>query len=242
LCRDRGRGENDAVTNIFKYLAIEGEKMAGPVMIVPNVYGILGNGVNMFLIDDPETGVTLIDAGLPGAPKLVLQALQSLGREMTSLKHILITHADIDHVCGLKELVKMSHAEVVAGDRSVQFIQSRKSPPHVTFPMSVPIGIMNVLMRRSARVTRIVEDREVLEILDGVRVFFTPGHTEDHVCYYLEKEGVLFAGDLFDNRDGFKPNPRFMWDEKKLKESAERMLSLSPHAVCPGHGQVWFRK
>jgi glyoxylase-like metal-dependent hydrolase (beta-lactamase superfamily II) len=216
--------------------------MSEPVMIVPNVYGILGNGVNMYLIDDPGTGVALIDAGLPGSPKQISQTLLSLRHKVSSLKRILITHADIDHVCGIKKLVKMSNAEVFAGDQSALFIENRKSPPHVSFPMSVPIGILNALARRSAKVTRIVKDQEVLDILGGVRVFFTPGHTQDHVCYFLEKEGILFAGDLFDNRDGFKPNPRFMWDDEKLRESAEHMLSLNPYAICPGHGQVWFRK
>ena len=42
----------------------------------------------------------------------------------------------------------------------------------------------------------VIHDGDVLHlIVEDFRVMHTPGHTQGGVCYYVEKEGVLFSGD-----------------------------------------------
>ena len=71
-----------------------------PQAIAPGVYCLSGSAVNLFVMDDAESGVTLVDAGMPGSTKRVLALLQAIGRTPVDVKHILITHADMDHVGG----------------------------------------------------------------------------------------------------------------------------------------------
>ncbi len=68
-----------------------------------------------------------------------------------------------------------------------------------------------------------------------LRVLWTPGHTDDHVCYFLAQDAALFTGDLIAGRgtlivgDGESDLSRYM-------ASLERLLSVEARVILPGHG------
>ena len=68
-------------------------------------------------------------------------------------------------------------------------------------------------------------------------VLETPGHTPGSVCFYAEKEGILFSGDtLFFDGVGRTDLPG--GSEKKLKESIQKKIAVLPPEtrVFAGHG------
>lgn len=70
-----------------------------------------------------------------------------------------------------------------------------------------------------------------------ITVLETPGHTPGSVCFYAEKEGILFSGDtLFFDGVGRTDLPG--GSEKKLRESIQRKIAVLPPEtrVFPGHG------
>ncbi|MGO9309458.1 MAG: MBL fold metallo-hydrolase [Spirochaetia bacterium] len=83
-----------------------------------------------------------------------------------------------------------------------------------------------------------------VRLKEGDRVFDmdlvvleTPGHTPGSVCFYAEKEGILFSGDtLFFDGVGRTDLPG--GSEKKLRESIQKKIAvLAPETrVFPGHG------
>jgi glyoxylase-like metal-dependent hydrolase (beta-lactamase superfamily II) len=83
-----------------------------------------------------------------------------------------------------------------------------------------------------------------VKLREGDRVFDmdlvvleTPGHTPGSLCFYSEKEGVLFSGDtLFFDGVGKTDLPG--GSEKKLRESIEKKIAVLPPEtrVFPGHG------
>jgi hydroxyacylglutathione hydrolase len=83
-----------------------------------------------------------------------------------------------------------------------------------------------------------------VRLREGDRVFDmdlvvleTPGHTPGSVCFYSEREGILFSGDtLFFDNVGRSDLPG--GSEKKLRESIQKKIaSLPPETrVFPGHG------
>ena len=69
------------------------------------------------------------------------------------------------------------------------------------------------------------------------RVIHTPGHTKGSCCYYMEKEGVLIAGDtLFCLSIGKSDFPT--GNGRQLLESVRSRLFVLPSEVkvYPGHG------
>jgi|PlaIllAssembly_1097288.scaffolds.fasta_scaffold394413_1 glyoxylase-like metal-dependent hydrolase (beta-lactamase superfamily II) len=94
-------------------------------------------------------------------------------------------------------------------------------------------------------VGRIEPVRSGDEIVDGVRVVSTPGHTIDHASLLVTTEiGVVaVAGDAVLDEAGYRQ--RAVWNHNPDFFSAEavletyRMLGETASAIVPGHGQLF---
>lgn len=207
---------------------------------LPNLYkGTRGS--NLFLINSGDDGLILIDAGISNAKSTVAKMLNSIGRTFQDLKHILITHADFDHVGGLGGIVKSCHATVYASAASAPFMQAQKSPPHVIFPLSLMTGAL-ARLQGELKVDKVVEDGEVLPLVGGIRAIATPGHTPDHFSYFWEAEKVLFAGDLLfglqASKISFSPGI-ITYSKQMTRDSARKVMELAPKFICVGHGVIF---
>lgn len=85
------------------------------------------------------------------------------------------------------------------------------------------------------------------EIDDGERVLMgdheyvavhTPGHKNDHLCFYAPETGVLFAGDLVFANGGFGRTDLEEGNRARLVESIEELLETvdSVSELHTGHG------
>ncbi len=100
------------------------------MQIRPDVYLLKGKASNFYLCKD-EDGLTLIDAGMPGEQRLVLDLLDQLGYEPSQLVRILVTHADIDHAGSLAAIQEATGAQVCAGEKTANYLKAGKSPDHL---------------------------------------------------------------------------------------------------------------
>jgi glyoxylase-like metal-dependent hydrolase (beta-lactamase superfamily II) len=72
-----------------------------------------------------------------------------------------------------------------------------------------------------------------------IRVVHTPGHTADHLSYYLEAEDSLFTGDAVLGRGTSIVDPPD-GDMSAYVHSLHAMRNLGPRTIYPGHGPVVF--
>lgn len=210
--------------------------MATPQKIADGLYQIT-RGANIFILEDNAT-LTIIDAGFPGATQQLLRALEQLGHQPSAVKHILVTHADIDHVGSLAGFAQATGAQVYAGMESKPHIEDVTSPEHLpkfALPFFTPI---QKLVQKPATVDYVFHDNEVLDIAGGLRVLHCPGHTPDNYCFYWDAQNVLFAPDLLNRMNGqlIMTQPTISWDSDAAKASVQRVLALAPSIICVGHG------
>jgi hydroxyacylglutathione hydrolase len=85
------------------------------------------------------------------------------------LTHILVTHKHADHIQGIPELKERYGAKVI-GPRA----EASQIPT-----LDVQVGEPDTIEVGSLR----------------ARVFDTPGHTAGHICYWFDKEKLLFSAD-----------------------------------------------
>lgn len=207
--------------------------------IGPGVYWIDGGASNLYLCEDGEAGMALVDTGMPRRQNRVWEALAELGKRPSDLDQILITHADIDHAGAAAAIQAESGATVYAGRETADFLRRGKSPQHM--PRLIQFFIDHFVSYQNVPDGAIetVEAGQTLPLLGGVQVLATPGHTMDHLAFYSPARGVLFAGDALNTRnDELQRTPsRITADEAAATRSAVKLLELTPAVFACGHGR-----
>lgn len=212
-------------------------EFAPKVHFVPDVIA------NPYLIVE-DSGITLIDTGLPGSHKKILKYLADRGYPASRLTRIVLTHSDIDHVGGLAALKRASGARLYASAIEAEAIAQGK-PSRQIRPAKLRRRVFMALLGRFFRaapvtVDEIVSEGQVLDVLGGLHVLETPGHTPGHISLFAPAAGVLFVGDSIVSREGGLVGsvPANTWDPGKAADSVRRQSKLGARIVCSGHGPV----
>jgi len=150
---------------------------------------------------------------------VLIDAPQGIAAEIGNVKRVLLTHTHWDHIIDAAKIDAplYCHAEDAENMRSPG---SDRVPLLLAIEGREPDGLFS--------------DGEMVA---GLRVIHTPGHSPGGVCFYDEKEGILFSGDtLFAGSIGnlslATAEPERMW------RSLERLAQLPPETlVYPGHGE-----
>lgn len=86
---------------------------------------------------------------------------------------------------------------------------------------------------------RVRDGAEVTVGSTRVQAMHTPGHTPDHVAFYLPQVGALFTGDAVLGRGTSVIDPP-EGDLVHYLRSLERMRELGARVIYPGHGPTVF--
>jgi len=212
--------------------------------IVANVHLIPNIVANSYLIVDPD-GLMLIDTGLPGNQKKILNYISGLGRSPSNLKRIIITHADIDHTGSLYALKKATGARVYASAIESEAMSkgrpSRQIKGQRSFFRRLLMGVVGRFMKAApVRADEILSEGQILPVLGGLRVVETSSHTPGHISLFSPTIGILFTGDSIVSREEglVRSLQHLTWDEAKADESARKQAALGARIVCSGHGPV----
>ena len=208
--------------------------------LIDGIYFFANLMSSQYLIEDGE-GLTLIDTGILGNDRVILNGISSLGYSISALKRILITHADGDHYGALHRLQAQTSAQTWTSAPEADAIRNGKVSRELmpdTLLKKVAVYALSPAMRSSpAVVDRILAPGEQLPVLDGMIVINSSGHTPGHLSFYLSEKRILFSGDSI-----FRKNGKFIpsygincWDEALAIKSMETQLMLGPQIICGGH-------
>ena len=178
-------------------------------IVAPNPGPMTGPGTNTYIVG--ETDLVVVDPG-PAEPSHIEAILNCVGDR---LKFIACTHTHPDHSPAAARLAEATGAtligRVTADDRHQD----------LTFQPAAQI-----------------EDDDCISGSGWtLRAIRTPGHVDNHVCFLLEEEGMVFAGDHIMNGSTvvIVPPGGSMAD---YIASLRRLLNYDVKVVAPGHGEL----
>ena len=132
----------------------------------------------------------LIDSGVFGCEKQIVDYLDSIGRNIADIKGIFLTHAHPDHIGSAAWFQEHTGCRIYASEGEKRWIEDID----LQFKER-PIPNFYQLAGKSSRVDVVVKDGDMIELEDGVTVSVirTAGHSCDEVSYLAC--GNMFIGD-----------------------------------------------
>ncbi|WCK55778.1 MBL fold metallo-hydrolase [Aneurinibacillus sp. Ricciae_BoGa-3] len=222
---------NQTPTEIY-CLRIPTPFSVGPV----NVYIIKGNTV------------TMVDTGpkTKEARELLAVFIKQNGLNWSDIDHIFLTHPHVDH-CGLTaEILEHTDARVIAHPHAVPMINldDEYLAYHDSFfrnfyhENGVPNELLGFLEKFRTQMNAFTDPAPVHTTLEGGITLpgesewltvFTPGHTQDHLALYREKDGAMIVGDFL-----IKEVPANAFIEPPFERQAERARPILVYREAMG--------
>eukprot|EP00002_Diphylleia_rotans_P022678 TRINITY_DN4449_c0_g1_i6.p1 TRINITY_DN4449_c0_g1~~TRINITY_DN4449_c0_g1_i6.p1 ORF type:complete len:201 (+),score=44.84 TRINITY_DN4449_c0_g1_i6:52-654(+) len=165
-------------------------------------------GTNTYIVGTGEKRI-LIDAaeGVEGFTDNLDKAMKDGGCK--SLDSILITHWHHDHVDGLPSILQRFGKSTV---------WKMKRPHNDETPQGIEYEFLN--------------DGQVFKVEGAtLRAIHTPGHSDDHTCFYFEEEKALFGGDCVLGIGSAVFNDLYSY-----MHSLKTILDLKPERIYSAHG------
>ncbi len=183
------------------------------------------NNCNTYLIG--KKGRVLIDPGHRHLFTNVAGGMRKDGFDPDRVDMVLATHSHPDHFESVENFMDKIDVKIALHPEEQHFLE--KAGMEFARMLGMPTPRYRV-------------DLDLVEgnlTADGVtlKVFHTPGHSPGHVCFYLEEEKILFAGDLIFNQ-GVGRTDFPGGDGDLLKNSIRRMAELDIETILSGHGPM----
>lgn len=222
--------------------------------IAPGVRRLGTRWVNWYVVEDGAR-LTVVDAGLPQYWDQLTAALAAMGRQISDVEAVVLTHNHFDHL-GCAERVRAEsggRAYIHPADAAVARGDERPKPPPGALGLARRLGfiiwIAHLASQGGLGLTPITElttftDDEQLDVPGRPRVIATPGHSPGHCSLLLAERGVLFAGDALATFDPTTRTrgPRLLSinaDREQALASLSRLERTAAATVLPGHGAPW---
>jgi glyoxylase-like metal-dependent hydrolase (beta-lactamase superfamily II) len=154
----------------------------------------------------------IVDTGVSGSEGTIHDALVAAGVDWPQVGHVILTHRHGDHAGSIGAVLGAAAvATAYAGEADISGITSPRAV------IAVADG----------------------EMVFGLRIVATPGHTAGHIAVLDEVGGILVAGDALGTVGGTLAgsNPQFTDDAEQAKASVVKLGNLTFETLLVGHGE-----
>tara|TARA_B110000116_G_C16778451_1_gene557012 strand:+ start:206 stop:1039 length:834 start_codon:yes stop_codon:yes gene_type:complete len=170
-------------------------------------------GSNIYFIGNPKTSMVVMDTGehYRSWTDQILSYYKELGSPV--ITSILITHGHYDHIGGVDRLQKEFQCKVGC---------------HTNLKPKLEMILQEGIVFS-------IDNLENLKISENVNLLalYTPGHENDHVCYFLNEEKIMFTGDTV-----LGSSSSSVRNLKEYMNSLEILLEYQPNKAYPAHGAL----
>jgi 2-aminobenzoylacetyl-CoA thioesterase len=195
----------------------------------------------------------LFDAGMTAAGKMYRDDIRSvLGERQPEI--LFISHVHWDH-CGattylkrafpsLKIAASENAARIMSRPRAVE-LMARLSENARSIVASFPEIESSQLIKEPFEpfeIDMLLEDGQTIDLGDGltVEVLATPGHTRDHLSFFVPREEILITGEASGCLDSAgSVITQFLFDYDAYIRSLNRLAALPASVLCQGHRIVF---
>ncbi|GAA1987826.1 MBL fold metallo-hydrolase [Microbacterium pumilum] len=217
----------------------------------PHLHRIGNDIVAAYLVETPE-GITVIDAGLPGHWRDLQAELRDMGRSVTEIRGVILTHGDSDHLGFAERLRREQGVPVYVHSADAARARGAEKPKNEIGPkrLGPMLGFFAYALRkggmRTTYVGEVVEvaDGDVLPLPGAPRIIGMPGHSPGSIAIHVPVADAVFVGDalttrhVLTGRTGGQPAP-FTDDPEGALRSLSGIEDLEAAWVLPGHGAPW---
>ena len=174
----------------------------------------------------------LIDAGVAGSEAVISTYMKKLGRDISDIKALFLTHAHPDHIGAAAAIKEISGCEVYASEKEIRWFEDID-----TQYKERPIPNFYTLVGDSVKVDHCIREGQNVKIQQGMmlKVMETPGHSDGSLSWLWDEQRILFCGDAIPALDDV---PIFT-DLVKSQESIKKIMNRADiRTLCP----AWDRQ
>jgi hydroxyacylglutathione hydrolase len=193
-------------------------------------------GVNVYLIDG-GCEFLLIDVGYEDTVDEIVELIRQMDFNLSTCKMIIATHADADHIQGLRRARELLRAKVAAHPMSIAPIETGDE---ILTYATIKAQDIAIPMPTCKVDEELNEGNTITVGSQSLKVWHTPGHTTGQLSFRMGN--LLFCGDniykdscvgVIDAHHGSNI-PDFI-------ESLRRILRDDSEFLLPSHGPVFRR-
>jgi glyoxylase-like metal-dependent hydrolase (beta-lactamase superfamily II) len=213
--------------------------------VVEGVYTLSqrkGGRIHAFLLDDAGA-FTLVDTLYDSDGALIVRAFQQMGRKITDLKNIILTHAHRSHIGGLAALKKLSGAKVWAHESESDIIAGKRKSPGTTFIPQWPLKVYPIQFALNIGVDGHAPCEVDAFLKEGdsvgpLQIIHAAGHSPGHLAMYWKQRSALFAGDALATWPELSLGwPGLTLDQDQNLQSLRKIDDLRADVIAVGHGE-----
>jgi glyoxylase-like metal-dependent hydrolase (beta-lactamase superfamily II) len=222
------------------------------------VWMVMGTNVNWAIVTEGD-GVTLVDAGYPNDANDVIAALEALGHRPEDIAAVLLTHAHLDHMGGIRMLADKYGTKVMTCEEEARHARREYLEQIRALQMFAQCYRLAGIRWVAATLRAVLPHakmalRDVVAVPAGVALdlpgglvpIATPGHTPGHTSFLMPSTGTLLSGDTLVtghpiSKVGRGPQKLpgvFNFDESGVSAAIKSLREIPADTLVPGHGDL----